>query len=278
MLFATGNISNTVKLQIQDNKWMQNKKSEEQLSKKELNKRDEWTTTDWQIYNFKNQLDDNRQSGIISEIYNKIMAGEELTPEEEKYLEKNNPTALQEYRNTKLELKAYEEKLKGCKTKDEVKRLKVTTMAQELSAFKKVENNPCIPKSEKLAKAEEMLAKARNVQKAEERFMQTAHYGNMPEEGEIASEAIRKNNYENIKRLKEIKESVSDDNAVLKKGEEAFEKSDKALENELKDTDDIFKEIENTYGRIAVGEGDERTADLEKRTDKKSGNYINYRV
>ena len=45
-------------------------------------------------------------------------------PEEISYLEKNDPVALKKYRETKEDKESYKEKLRQCKTKEEVDRVK----------------------------------------------------------------------------------------------------------------------------------------------------------
>ena len=116
------------------------------------------------------------------------MAGGTLTPDEEKYLEQDNPEALKKYKEIKAEKKLYEEKLKKCRTKEEVERVKLNTMGEYASALKKVVNDPLIPKSEKLAKAREMLAKTNNVQNVHISFVNSSEYEELPAEGEEAVE------------------------------------------------------------------------------------------
>lgn len=263
---VTGTIYNTLKLQTLDNKWQQKKNSENVLSRDEINERANWTQEDWLKHDFEEQLEKNKEAAKKTEIDNKIMYGGTLTPEEEKYLEQNNPEALQKYRQMKAEKKAYEEKLRNCKTKDEVQRLKTNTLNGYLSSFKKIENNPCIPLSEKLAKAQEMLGKSRNIQEAERKFMATSEYQNMPTEAEEAKERAEERSELNEEVTKEISKAAEADK--MKDGEaeeiEAKEPDDAVkAEDGNEDIDDkkkkikpkkkeISLEIEETYDRVRM--------------------------
>ena len=291
MMLVSGTLSNVVKLQVQNNKWMQKKNSQEPLTKKELNERDNWSAQDWQIFDFQNQLEDSRQTSAKTEIYNKIIAGETLTPEEEKYLEQKDPAALEKYRQAKIEKKAYEEKLKRCKTKDEVHRLKTFTLGQYLSSFKKIENDPYIPMSEKLAKAREMLAKARNVQDVEEKFMQSVKYQNMKTEAEIAKEEAKENSAENTKINEDIKENVESNDKTgewikdsIKSSNETKDdikdniESDRGIEEtdgDIEETD--ISDIEDIFERISLSVNNSKNLS-DSRSDKKINTGVNYIV
>ena len=298
MMLVSGTLSNAVKLQVQNNKWMQKKNSQEPLTKKELNERDNWSAQDWQIFDFQNQLEDSRQTSAKTEIYNKIIAGETLTPEEEKYLEQKDPAALEKYRQAKIEKKAYEEKLKRCKTKDEVHRLKTFTMGQYLSSFKKIENDPYIPMSEKLAKAREMLAKARNVQDVEEKFMQSVKYQNMKTEAEIAKEEAKENSEENTKINEDIKENVESNDKTGEWIKDSIKSSDETKDDK-KDNIETDGDMEETDGGIEETDGDMEETDIsaiediferislsvnnsknlsDSRSDKKINTGVNYIV
>ncbi len=187
MQMISGTIKNAVQLQVLNNKWQQKKESGK-LTKEERNARDNWTQDDYLIQDIKEQAEQNRQAEHDMKIDNKIMAGGTLTPDEEKYLEQNNPEALKKYKEIKAEKKNYEEKLRKCKTKDEVERVKLNTMGEYASSLKKVVNDPLIPKSEKLAKAQEMLAKTNNVQDVHIKFVGSLEYEELPTEAEEAQD------------------------------------------------------------------------------------------
>lgn len=183
-MILSGTIASTVQLQMLNNKWMQKKESGNVLSKQELNERSTWTSEQFMIADFQDQLEHNRETQKRQKIDNKIMSGGSLSPEEISYLEKNDPVALKKYRETKEEKESYKEKLRQCKTKEEVDRVKLQKLGELESSLSSVVNDPTIPKSAKLAKAQEILAKTNNIDAAHLEFVKSADYQSMPTDDE----------------------------------------------------------------------------------------------
>jgi len=183
-VILSGTIASTVQLQMLNNKWMQKKESGNVLSKQELNERSTWTSEQFMIADFQDQLEHNRETHKRQKIDNKIMSGGSLSPEEISYLEKNDPVALKKYRETKEEKESYKEKLRQCKTKEEVDRVKLQKLGELESSLSSVVNDPTIPKSAKLAKAQEILAKTNNIEAAHLEFVKSADYQSMPTDDE----------------------------------------------------------------------------------------------
>ena len=180
----SGNIKNSVMLDMLTQKWERKKSSGNILSKNELNERENMTSEQRILDNYKELLENGKEDNKKAVIANKISCGEKLTPEEEQYLASYDPQGLADYRQTQAERKAYEIKLKNCKTEEEVHRLKTTTLGHQLSSLKKIVNNPNIPLSEKLKKAQQILGKTKNVQEAEEEFIEKGKYKILPSETE----------------------------------------------------------------------------------------------
>ena len=183
-MILSGTIASTVQLQMLNNKWMQKKESGNVLSKQELNERSTWTSEQFMIADFHDQLEHNRETQKRQKIDNKIMSGGSLSPEEISYLEKNDPVALKKYRETKEEKESYKEKLRQCKTKEVVDRVKLQKLGELESSLSSVVNDPTIPKSAKLAKAQEILAKTNNIEAAHLEFVKSADYQSMPTDDE----------------------------------------------------------------------------------------------
>ena len=183
-MILSGTIASTVQLQMLNNKWMQKKESGNVLSKQELNERSTWTSEQFMIADFQDQLEHNRETQKRQKIDNNIMSGGSLSPEEISYLEKNDPVALKKYRETKEEKESYKEKLRQCKTKEEVDRVKLQKLGELESSLSSVVNDPTIPKSAKLAKAQEILAKTNNIEAAHLEFVKSADYQSMPTDDE----------------------------------------------------------------------------------------------
>lgn len=291
MIFTSGSITNSVKLAALENKWQQKKDLGNVLSKEERNERANWTQEQWMKHDFEEQEAQNREARKKTAIDNKIIAGETLTPDEEQYLASKDPAALEKYKQAKLEKKAYEEKLKRCKTKDEVQRLKTETMGGYLASIKKIENDPYIPKSEKLAKAREILAKSRNIEDAERKFMQTSEYNNLPTEAEETEERTEETRNENEEILSEMinKDDEELENEDIKVSEE--ENSDDSENSKVENEDNKVKkkktksetkvEIEKSYERIKFSaelELDSMNTSSKDMFKKNSGKKIDFSV
>lgn len=255
MQMISGSVQSAVKLQELNIKWQQKKESGNVLSKKMFK---ELTPEERMRKDFQEQVAQNREASKKTDIYNKIAAGGTLSPEEEKYLEQYDPEELQKYKQTKAEKKAYEEKLKHCKTKEDVQRLKTETMGHYATTIKEVANNPYIPLSEKLKKAREILSKASNMVEAEQKFIKTAEYKEMPTEADIAKERAIEQAEKKDKELAMLENStdkVDIDEKTHERAEDVIAQSDD--ENNYQEDNnikDILKDIENTYEHLQKNE------------------------
>lgn len=248
-MILSGTIASTVQLQMLNNKWMQKKESGNVLSKQELNERSTWTSEQFMIADFQDQLEHNRETQKRQKIDNKIMSGGSLSPEEISYLEKNDPVALKKYRETKEEKESYKEKLRQCKTKEEVDRVKLQKLGELESSLSSIVNDPAIPKSAKLAKAQEIRAKTNNIEAAHLEFVKSADYQSMPTDEEKKEQDAADNDISD-----EITDSEKADNAELTDASENTQ--DKA--DTITDDNNQICDIKNTD-----------TADI-KATDKTS--------
>lgn len=214
-MILSGTIASTVQLQMLNNKWMQKKESGNVLSKQELNERSTWTSEQFMIADFQDQLEHNREAEKRQKIDNKIMSGGSLSPEEISYLEKNDPAALKKYRETKEEKESYKEKLRQCRTKEEVDRVKLQKLGELESSLSSVVNDATIPKSAKLAKAQEILAKTNNIETAHLEFVKSAEYQSMPMEEEKKEQEAADNEISGEITSDEITDSKKADNAGI---------------------------------------------------------------
>ncbi|HRN10698.1 MAG TPA: hypothetical protein PLV26_09265, partial [Lachnospira eligens] len=236
-MILSGTIASTVQLQMLNNKWMQKKESGNVLSKQELNERSTWTSEQFMIADFQDQLEHNRETQKRQKIDNKIMSGGSLSPEEISYLEKNDPVALKKYRETKEEKESYKEKLRQCKTKEEVDRVKLQKLGELESSLSSIVNDPAIPKSAKLAKAQEILAKTNNIEAAHLEFVKSADYQSMPTDDEKKEQDAADNDISD-----EITDSEKADNAELT---DASENTQDKADNVTDDNNNQVSDIEN---------------------------------
>lgn len=289
MMLFSGTVQNAVKLDMLNNKWEQKKNTGNALSKEELNKRENWTPEQRQLNEYQEQLKKQKEGNKRTEIYNKISSGQKLSAEEEQYLASFDPKSLSEYRQTQAERKAYEEKLKNCKTKDDVQRLKQTSLGVEFSSLKKVLNDPYIPLSEKLKKAQQALGKTRNFQEAESEFIESGAYDELPTEAEQAIERAKENNAQNeinnalVEDASEKKEELVEENSnVSDDSLDVKEASQKLSEVKSKEAsnEDPGKEIEEIYNRLVLRKQLEDDSDkpIVTEQEKKVGKKFNLTV
>ena len=214
---------------------MQKKESGNVLSKQELNERSTWTSEQFMIADFQERLEHNREAEKRQKIDNKIMSGGSLSPEEISYLEKNDPVALKKYRETKEEKESYKEKLRQCKTKEEVDRVKLQKLGELESSLSSIVNDPAIPKSAKLAKAQEILAKTNNIEAAHLEFVKSADYQSMPTDEEKKEQDAADNDISD-----EITDSEKADNAELTDvSENTQDKADNVTDDNNNQVSDI---------------------------------------
>lgn len=241
-MILSGTIASTVQLQMLNNKWMQKKESGNILSKQELNERSTWTSEQFMIADFQDQLEHNREAEKRQKIDNKIMSGESLSPEEISYLEKNDPAALKKYRETKEEKESYKEKLRQCKTKEEVDRVKLQKLGELESSLSSVVNDPAIPKSAKLAKAQEILAKTNNIETAHLEFVKSAEYQSMPTEEEKKEQEAADNEISGKITSDEITDSKKADDAEIT---DTSDSTQNKADNVTDDNNNQVSDIEN---------------------------------
>ena len=203
----SGTVRNAGKLMQLDNKWQQ-KKAEGKIFAKEL------TPEERLLNHFQEQLEDMKKSKTMNDISNKVMSGDTLTLEEIEYLKKNNPQLYKTYMEVRAEREAYKKELEKCKTKEDVDRLKLNKMSSFLSEAKSVENNPNIPKGQKLALIQKILMKTMNVQDVHMKFIESGKYAALPTEKEIAEEAKEK-----AARSEESAEELAPDEEVTESEE-----------------------------------------------------------
>ena len=196
MQLIAGTIKNAVKLDLQTKNWEQKKNSNNIFSKQERNALANMSPEQRMLEQFKEEMAHNREQSRNTDIANKIMNGEDLSLEEEQYLARTNPGQLSNYRRVKAERQAYEEKLRKCKTKDEVQRLKTNTMNAYLAELKSAPGNA------KAAKAMELIGKVRNIQKAETHFIKSGEYAKLPTEAEQAIDKAEERSEENEQLLR----------------------------------------------------------------------------
>lgn len=202
------------------------------------------------IEQFKEQAAQEKEAEYTNGIANKVMSGKKLSAEEVEYLQKKNPELLKKYRDMQEEMKAYERQIRRCKTKEEVERVRVNKINGYLAQAKSVSNNPAIPKGEKKAILEEIVARLTNIEKVHMKFVKSAEYKDLPREQEIAKERAEKTS--------ERQEAATE---MLK---EAGEKQEEQIEELAEDAGATQEELTGETGAVR-SEVTEATAQADKK-------------
>lgn len=182
MLMIAGTIRQSVQMATM------NTLIEEKKTKGFVKKQAEMTPEERMLEQFKEQAAQNQEAEVANGIANKVMSGKTLSMDEIEYLQQKNPELLKKYREMQEEMKAYERQLRNCKTKEEVERVRVNKINGYLAQAKSVSNNPVIPKGEKKAILEEIMARLTNMEKVHIKFVKSVEYKELPKEQEIAKE------------------------------------------------------------------------------------------
>lgn len=191
-------------------------------TKKERNQ--ELTQEERLLQHYQEQISQMHESNFQQELQAKLDSGQELTPEEEQYLEKVNPDALKEHEKLKEEVAAYRKQLQNCRTKKDVEKLKLYKMGQFMSEVKTVSNDPHIPKAKKKAMLEQILKRTYAFEKEHNDYTKTPEYQTKPD----------KEPYEDVSPADKDKSSAdstdattsdSTDNAEISSGSDSAEES-----------------------------------------------------
>ena len=165
---------------------------------------------------------DKKLTGIMQKYYN----GSKLTTEEREYLRVKNPQAYNELVAEEQEQKAYEQELRRCKTKEEVKRVKMTHLGQSLSTVNEVKNNPHIPKEKKLEWIAREKRRTDNINESTQKFIESGRYAKLPTEAEKALAEKKKAEREKLK-AEAVKEAAKENTEAIFQTPEQNEPTDR---------------------------------------------------
>ncbi|MDD6196003.1 MAG: hypothetical protein PUB12_03855 [[Clostridium] aminophilum] len=146
-------------------------------------------------------------------ITNKVMYGNDLTPEEMDYIKEKNPALYRQLMEEEAEAKLVEEKLKRSETKEEARQVIWGETAKALSVAKSVSSNPHISEADKLAILGKQLRKVKNAAEKMEKFQKSGAFEKLPTETEkeIAERDEKEaKEYETEEALKSISEKMEE--------------------------------------------------------------------
>jgi len=130
--------------------------------------------------------EEHKSDDKLTGIKNKLLAGGKLTLEERNYLQSKDPEAYQKLTATEQEQKAFEQKLKQCRTKEEAQRLKMTYIGSSLVTLKSVEHNSAIPDNKKLEIFMQEKQRCDRIEESSREFVRRGDYDRLPNQAEEA--------------------------------------------------------------------------------------------
>lgn len=208
-------------------------------TKKERNQ--ELTQEERLLQHYQEQISQMHESNFQQELQAKLDSGQELTPEEEQYLEKVNPDALKEHEKLKEEVAAYRKQLQNCRTKKDVEKLKLYKMGQFMSEVKTVSNDPHIPKAKKKAMLEQILKRTYAIEKEHNDYTKTPEYQAKPDK-EPYEDVSPSDKDRSSADSTDATSSDSTDNAEISSGPDSAEGSVGAVDDDPdKRTADLVK-------------------------------------
>ncbi len=174
MIPMIGTIKSAVKLAELDSKWQQKKENAGKcFQQKELSFEEQ------QIEAFKEDMEKMRENDSYASIYTKLKSGKKLTHKEAEYLQKKDPQAYADYKIAEAEKEGFKKKLKNCKTKEEVRKLKTLQMGNFLSQAKTISNNPNIPKGKKMELLGKIMGRVLGLNEVYTEFVKSSDYTNL---------------------------------------------------------------------------------------------------
>ncbi|MBQ4103845.1 MAG: hypothetical protein IJC90_05220 [Clostridia bacterium] len=211
---------------------------------------------------FFEKLEEQNGDETLQRIMSKWQAGGKLSANEMLYLQKTNPTLYQQVVNAEREAEAYEEELRRCETKDEVRRLKMNKINASIAKIQSAERAG-VPEGARLALAQAELNKIQQIERITTKFIESGEFDKLPTDAEKfeAEQAIKEAQREILRGEEsgietEIKsessetnvketESVKTDEAVKIHGDDSFEIKIET-KSEIGDSKRTVEEIENS--------------------------------
>ena len=120
MMCSMNTYTQTMKMQM---KWQQKKASGNYTARSDSAAKETTEKKDIQT-RLLEDMQNNSSANMKQQISTKMMAGKRLSSAEMEYLKENDPQTYQKARAIEMEREAYERRLKQCRTKEEVQRVK----------------------------------------------------------------------------------------------------------------------------------------------------------
>lgn len=146
------------------------------------------------------RMNSEKEDSVLQSIAAKLQKGERLTAAELEKLRTASPELYDEAKKIEEERQGYEERLKKCRTKEDVDKLKLEKLSQSAAKVQSVANNPAIPLAKKLQICEAENRKLEAINEATAEFVKSGAYAALPTQAEEAA----KNRAENEAQREEL--------------------------------------------------------------------------
>lgn len=248
---------------------------EEKKTKGFVEKQREMSPEEHMLEQFKEQAAQEKEAEYTNGIANKVMSGKTLSAEEIEYLQQKNPELLKKYQEMQEEKKSYERQLRRCKTKEEVERVRVNKINGYLAQAKSISHNAVIPKGEKKAMLEEIMAHLTNMEKVHAKFVKSEQYRKMPREQEIATERAELHSDRQEAVTEMLKEAGEEQEEQVEKGQaEGPEATDDTMVKSLQAPDFDTQFMGDSLAKKAMNMIQTALSSLNKYSYNSSGSTV----
>ena len=195
---------------------------------------------------FFEKLEEQNGDETLQRIMSKWQAGGKLSANEMLYLQKTNPTLYQQVVNSEREAEAYEEELRRCETKDEVRRLKINKINASIAKMQSAERAG-VPEGARLALAQAELHKIQQIERITLKFIESGEFDKLPTDAEKfeAEQAIKETQRE---ILRGDDSEVAEQSLEIKNQEEENRKQETG-EVKTATTEEIAEAVEKLVGK-----------------------------
>lgn len=188
--------------------------------------------SEWEraVKDMEEKTEKDRENSRLHSIYMKMSSGKKLTEDERSYLRDKDPVSYEKSKCIDRERKAYERELKRCRTKEDVRRLKLSKLSTSLSTVNAVKNDPHITGNMKLKLATMEKSRVAALEDEERKFVRRGDFGCLP-----SNAADARSDRRIIREFRKTLEEL---------WEEVFRDSEDVEEPVIYDKNSVFREPE----------------------------------
>ena len=255
MISLYGSASSMAKASVQQTK-VEQKKREGFVKEGGLMVKHQKTPEELQKEQLRKDAENAEKNRKMLEMEGKVQSGKKLSAEEEKYLRETSPDLYRDYMEVQAEKENYKEKLKSCKTKEEVDRTKMFEMSKAFSSVKEVTTNPNIPESAKIGMLQKIMGQVMGVAEVDTEFKESLRYQQLIDTDEEKREVDKK-----------TREELTGQDAVNEAQEKIREESPKTEEKLVDEVQEVKAVGDDEASAVKVDSAED-DLELEKKRRK----------